>query len=65
MPIIADKNTQVYFIRIEGGSFLWDGTLSHRNVTEIKGSVYNYFGAAQRPKTVKTLLLSGFIGVSK
>ena len=65
MPIIADKNTQVYFIRIEGGSFLWDGTLSRRNVTEIKGSVYNYFGAAQRRNTVKTPLLSGLIGVKK
>jgi hypothetical protein len=65
MPIIADKNTQVYFIRIEGGSFIWDGTLSRRNVTEIKGSVYNYFGALRSPKTVKTLQLSGLIGLNK
>ena len=63
MPIIADKNTQVYFIRIEGGRFLWDGTLSRRNVTEIKGSVYNYFGATRRLKLEKTLLLSVLISV--
>jgi hypothetical protein len=61
MPIIADKNTRVYFIRKRVAEVFRDGTLSRRNVAEIMGSVYNYFVPVLCQKAPKSLVLSGFV----